>query len=1035
MEHVPLINQSLRALFGNDNASPQEIERANGILVSWQRNPGSFALSLEILTQSLDANTGGMLPNASVGGEAVTDNLVYFLSQTVATHCKNGRQTGKVTDVVIAGRHLPPVSRHQLARALSAEITLFLSTGPEQSMDAVTPDDVLLYRQSDSPIPGMLIPATLLQIRSSPLLWDVAYELPLCLVNKQVVLEPSGRGRAFMEMAAVLVDVFELLASDLQALQAPDTALKAVAAWLRLHLALFGADDNLLLQNSLVSILPPFMALAAAHLTPDAAALGEAKELLGVLGTLAHLSTSTLSPLVPQLMTALSVFTKSIDVDNCTDDAFDLYLDLWSHLAAEVFPRCVAMDLFVPDIREGLDLALNVLALPGASDELKTAALDAVDMACCWIGGDDPSVLRRVMEYLVRAITLPVDLDGQPLYDIVAMMKLRARLPRLILEISSIMPDFDEVVLNIINNVTQEVKELDDKAYSTRWNVVEAQVCFIRLLCARHMQTDADQLLMPLLHCAAKPLSTYPFSGLVWRRTTAELIQLVVKSVETPKDLHQFAMLLMEWIQDVLRHTNTALIGQWRQSRANIVGDDAKLPPVESFRSTSVIMSLIVTLGEVVTDSPAVPMLSDPMLIELMQALQQLLDLQGLVLPQKQGILSNTVFVANSLSEEVGWDLLRDLHTTLTRNVVDLYNDPAEVASYREGDDRLHDKGLDEMSPLLVAMKMLVHLWRLLGLTHRSMDEGPVLDMIQDTLMTVGPIYFGLRSDNATDMICTAIPEVMGLDRQEVVARPLFAMFGQMLQEDFLHNPTVFHLSAIRSLVGQFGAVPDACNVLATCLEAVQTKVVTALNQADSHLTALNPDIVGMTIDTLRAALSSPYLTRALLNYHSFGGLIMFCIRDCTKRTHVKVKMCEMLLLAGFVGWLNPDEYEKVAERMGRSVVMSSLTECSQKALEISQSTGVHMQIARVLFETCLTEFHGNQDWLSIAARVIFILMRNPSLAAETEQELSRTLEEMKLPRIALFDEILAAASLRECTAKLRLFVDSVEAHTKRITA
>lgn len=104
---------------------------------------------------------------------------------------------------------------------------------------------------------------------------------------------------------------------------------------------------------------------------------------------------------------------------------------------------------------------------------------------------------------------------------------------------------------------------------------------------------------------------------------------------------------------------------------------------------------------------------------------------------------------------------------------------------------------------------------------------------------------------------------------------------------------------------------------------------------------------------------------------------------------------------------------------------------CCARALTIAKSGGLHRHIVRTYARALFTDFHANEQWISIPGRSLYQMLHCEEVAQDVFDELRSVFEELGLDQKSLVG-MVEALSCSELTSRLQRIVDACEAQIKK---
>lgn len=226
---------------------------------------------------------------------------------------------------------------------------------------------------------------------------------------------------------------------------------------------------------------------------------------------------------------------------------------------------------------------------------------------------------------------------------------------------------------------------------------------------------------------------------------------------------------------------------------------------------------------------------------------------------------------------------------------------------------------------------------------------------------------------------CHAVVRICSICQAHAIRYELFAKFFNALARSFQQSPTVFHLGALRAMLGIFGyrSEKPVHRILSECLLACTQLILSRMQAAGvAHYVQESPDLVGMTLDCTNTCLTSAYLTECLVQLTP----------ECH---HPKVLMTMLLVMTRFAAWFDP-----VAMKTGKEPYDAAINRCSDLVNRLAVQRNLVEQMMKSVICTVTEIFQGNAQWIGIAGTLVQQLLQAPLHATATRAALRSSLEE-----------------------------------------
>lgn len=271
-------------------------------------------------------------------------------------------------------------------------------------------------------------------------------------------------------------------------------------------------------------------------------------------------------------------------------------------------------------------------------------------------------------------------------------------------------------------------------------------------------------------------------------------------------------------------------------------------------------------------------------------------------------------------------------------------------------------------------------------------------------------------SEMLIEAACHCVIRTFSQNAAHVIRYTIFQRFLECLAASFQRTPSIFHLAALRTMLGVFGNNREepVLRHLNQCLLTCTTFVLNAMRASGvHHFVTQTPDIVGMTLDCTNTVLSSPRLTAEILQVPAFCDALTLSITLTPECRHPKVLMTMLLLMTRFVDWLDSKEcadspplksWWKGKPPAERNPALYRT--CSDQARALCERLGLLQKIITSVMRAVTEIFHGNAQWIEIVATLLVDLLHTPGFTHATQQAIRSALE--SCPRHIVTASIMA---------------------------
>ncbi|PFH34590.1 hypothetical protein BESB_066230 [Besnoitia besnoiti] len=299
----------------------------------------------------------------------------------------------------------------------------------------------------------------------------------------------------------------------------------------------------------------------------------------------------------------------------------------------------------------------------------------------------------------------------------------------------------------------------------------------------------------------------------------------------------------------------------------------------------------------------------------------------------------------------------------------------------------------------------------------------PVLDVTEELWETVeAAMKNPRRHEHLYEQSTYAIVAVISTCRAHVPRYLVLFRFLDVLAETFALHPTAYHLGALRTLEGLFGSAPEepVLDAVCDCLRRCVLATLERINVEGEHYVYRQPDLVGMTVDSVNIALLHPlqamrFIQPTSLNQASasrsqsqqessnwFCTLALAVLQFAPTCHHPKVLHTFMVFFSRLAGWTDPPSQLHAFDRGGSIPWLLEAAEKTQQAVlalllrpppVAFSSSDDPPQPEKQSYATvtirvivhALTSVHAAvQSWIGNAAQALLLLLHHPVLAEQS---------------------------------------------------
>eukprot|EP01012_Entosiphon_sulcatum_P067935 TRINITY_DN9783_c0_g1_i1.p1 TRINITY_DN9783_c0_g1~~TRINITY_DN9783_c0_g1_i1.p1 ORF type:complete len:1003 (+),score=133.31 TRINITY_DN9783_c0_g1_i1:24-3011(+) len=487
-------------------------------------------------------------------------------------------------------------------------------------------------------------------------------------------------------------------------------------------------------------------------------------------------------------------------------------------------------------------------------------------------------------------------------------------------------------VLEFVGNHLSSIAQATQSGGNFPWHEVEGDI-FVLTTVAPRAPAGGDNVIPPMI--ALLPTLPYPSSGYaanLLRGTAARLIHFTAGYLGSrgPECLSLFKFLAEQILPFVVQSAT-----------------DSELRFATETQVVGSIFILVAEGGKVL-----VPM-GEEVWTEVMTHLSRWIHNASLRIENRV----NMVMAAGAVLSALPWDKMESSLQLLVRPLAEA------VQQMLAAGQRVTEQTLAPFKLFFVALQ---------AVRPRSpLPQGQTHPLISCLSTNWSIVEQAFKQTHDVELVmqeaCHGITSVIALTREQ--SAPVLQPFLGILVECFKRAPMIFHLGAVRTVVGVFGGAsdPTVLGLLSGVLEHLHAYVEGKMQ--DRTFLVQQPDIVGMYYDTLACGLQPPPLATTILNSSWVARAIHLGSETLPICNHPKALCAVLLFYQRLFLWL-----------------MRPGTPPAQKAMELlGQSLN---QVANALMQCLAVHSHGVQHAVPLLASCIQPIAAIPGGAQALQQAL-----------------------------------------------
>ncbi|KAF8822746.1 hypothetical protein IE077_002792 [Cardiosporidium cionae] len=579
-------------------------------------------------------------------------------------------------------------------------------------------------------------------------------------------------------------------------------------------------------------------------------------------------------------------------------------------------------------------------------------------------------LFQRLVEVLLETVAFPIDMETREDFDYVTFQKYRDECSINLTESTVVVGH--EYILSLAGNAfLQIVKDWNISGSNpVVWSRVEACL-FVLTTVAPRAPAGGDSFIPTAL--AALPQLPYASMGVmayIMRRAASCLIFWTAGYIGTQRDLFAslFQLVACQFATFVVQNKKS-LEDPYETERSHC--EKAIVHTLNALTASAGLMLIKEGASE------------DIMIV--LNALTTLIVTVGMSTENKASL----VVAAGSILSYLPKEKMQELHLQLVKKWL-----KCEMLLFSK---IRRDDGYGVSSPEVYMEKSEQPLGENLQASFNEISSSadsefrhPVLDVVETQWPLIEEIILrGGKVEMFAEQILNAFVGIFSTCRSHVPRYSLFYSFLDLVGRTFVSNPTVFHLAAVRTIIGMFAYVPmdTVLTALIGSLQMFFEFILGKMQSLGEAYTFEQPDLIGMTIDCANVALMHCLLAHRIVRKEWFVSLIQAAIQFAPNCLHPKVLHTYMVYLSRLVAWVSPPPslysfvsgYNATWLQSAASETKKFVCELMEKAYNDSSMTYMHGIINAVI--KAVANIHtAAQSWIGSAAQVLLPLLNHPRL-------------------------------------------------------
>ncbi|KAF8823105.1 hypothetical protein IE077_003598, partial [Cardiosporidium cionae] len=622
---------------------------------------------------------------------------------------------------------------------------------------------------------------------------------------------------------------------------------------------------------------------------------------------------------------------------------------------------------------------------------------------------DEELEQKELVEVLLEAVAFPVDIETQDDFDYISFQKFRDECSINLTESTLIVGH--EYLLSLAGNeFLRIVKEWNITGTNpSTWSRVEACL-FVLTTVAPRAPAGGDAFIPTAL--ATLPQLPYAPSGVIayiMRRAAACLIFWTAGYIGTQRDLFarlfhlvacQFATFVVQnqyWSIATVTPLGTSPFCNTYAMNSPFLAECLLASLEDSFETErSHCEKAIVHTLNALTASAGLMLVKEGASEDIMivlNALTTLIVTVGMSTENKASL----VVAAGSILSYLPKDKMQELHLQLVKplgeNLQAAVNEFSSSGSFMEY-FKLYCTALQCVRPV-VALPAPPPSANCEMLAVDSEFRHPVLDVVETQWPLIEEIILrGGKMEVFVEQILNAFVTIFSTCRTHVTR---YSKYQEMVMRQgavvasltFASNPTVFHLAAVRTIIGMFAYVPmdTVLTALIGPLQMFFEFILGKMQSLGEEYAFNQPDLIGMTIDCANVALMHCLLAHRIVRKEWFVSLIQAAIQFTPNCLHPKVLHTYMVFLSRLVAWVSPPPplysfvsgYNATWLQSAAIETKKYVCELMEKACNDSNMTYMH-GIINAVIKAVANVHTAPQSWIGSAAQVLLPLINHPRL-------------------------------------------------------